>query len=71
MKRKILTPALLPTVSEPLHITLNGVSMEVVRRRIKTLYLTVYPPDGRVRVAAPLSLTDRHDGTFHKAVELR
>ena len=51
-------------MSEPLRITLNGVSMEVVRRRIKTLYLTVYPPDGRVRVAAPLSLTDEEIKRF-------
>lgn len=30
----------------------------VVRRAIKNLHLGVYPPDGHVRVAAPLRLTD-------------
>jgi predicted metal-dependent hydrolase len=30
----------------------------VVRKRIKNLHLGVYPPDGRVRVAAPLLVND-------------
>ena len=32
--------------------------MEVVRREIKNLHVGVYPPHGRVRVAAPLRLDD-------------
>lgn len=32
--------------------------MEVVRKNIKHLHLAVYPPNGRVRVAAPLRLND-------------
>lgn len=32
--------------------------MEVVRKDIKNLHLGVYPPSGRVRVAAPLRLAD-------------
>ena len=32
--------------------------MEVVRKDIKNLHLGVYPPNGRVRVAAPLLLKD-------------
>lgn len=32
--------------------------MEVVRKDIKNLHLGVYPPSGRVRVAAPLSVDD-------------
>ena len=32
--------------------------MEVVRKDIKNLHLGVYPPNGRVRVAAPLRLDD-------------
>ncbi len=32
--------------------------MEVVRKDIKNLHLGVYPPEGRVRVAAPLRLDD-------------
>lgn len=32
--------------------------MDVVRKAIKNLHLGVYPPHGRVRVAAPLAVTD-------------
>ena len=32
--------------------------MEVVRKAIKNLHLGVYPPHGRVRVAAPLAVSD-------------
>lgn len=32
--------------------------MDVVRKEIKNLHLGVYPPDGRVRVAAPLLISD-------------
>lgn len=35
-----------------------GLAVEVVRRDIKHLHLGVYPPAGRVRVAAPLRLDD-------------
>jgi hypothetical protein len=35
-------------------ITVNGLVVDVVRKDIKNLHLAVYPPDGRVRVAAPL-----------------
>ena len=40
--------------------TLNilGIPVEVVRKNIKNLHLAVYPPDGRVRVAAPLHMTE-------------
>ncbi|MXX78515.1 MAG: M48 family metallopeptidase, partial [Gemmatimonadales bacterium] len=36
----------------------GGISVEVVRKDIKHLHLGVYPPEGRVRVAAPLRLDD-------------
>jgi predicted metal-dependent hydrolase len=36
----------------------SGVPVEVCRRDIKHLHVGVYPPRGRVRVAAPLRLTD-------------
>lgn len=32
--------------------------MEIVRKDIKNLHLGVYPPDGRVRVAVPLTVND-------------
>ncbi|MGF6635103.1 M48 family metallopeptidase [Paraburkholderia sp. MM6662-R1] len=39
-------------------IKVSGLSVEVVRKSIKNLHLGVYPPNGRVRVAAPLSVSD-------------
>lgn len=39
-------------------ITVRGMPVEIVRKDIKNLHLGVYPPQGRVRVAAPLSLDD-------------
>jgi predicted metal-dependent hydrolase len=38
-------------------ITVDGVQVHVVRKAIKNLHLGVYPPRGRVRVAAPLALS--------------
>lgn len=32
--------------------------MEIVRKNIKNLHVAVYPPDGHVRVSAPLRLSD-------------
>jgi predicted metal-dependent hydrolase len=40
-----------------LHIT-SSLSVDVVRKDIKNMHLAVYPPTGRVRIAAPLRLTD-------------
>lgn len=39
-------------------ITVSGMVVEVVRKDIKNLHLGVYPPLGRVRVAAPLVISD-------------
>jgi predicted metal-dependent hydrolase len=36
----------------------GGTAVEVIRKDIKHLHVGVYPPDGRVRVAAPLRLDD-------------
>ena len=40
------------------HIDVQGTLVEVVRKDIKNLHVGVYPPSGRVRVAAPLRLDD-------------
>ncbi|OGR02172.1 MAG: metal-dependent hydrolase [Deltaproteobacteria bacterium RIFOXYD12_FULL_50_9] len=40
------------------NITVSGITVEVVRKDIKNLHLGVYPPLGRVRVAAPLVVND-------------
>lgn len=39
-------------------IEVNGLTVDVVRKNIKNLHLAVYPPAGRIRVAAPLLLDD-------------
>lgn len=39
-------------------ITVSDLVVDVVRKEIKNLHLAVYPPDGRVRVAAPMLVDD-------------
>lgn len=39
-------------------ILVSGIAVEVVRKDIRNLHLGVYPPTGRVRVAAPHRVTD-------------
>ena len=43
---------------EPHRITVSDLTVEVVRKNIKNLHLGVYPPNGRVRVATPLLISD-------------
>src|SRR5512135_524562 len=40
------------------HLNVAGIVVEVTRKDIKNLHLGVYPPHGRVRVAAPLVVSD-------------
>lgn len=44
------------TERHQLHV--SGLTVDVVRKAIKNLHLGVYPPDGRVRVAVPLAVSD-------------
>ncbi len=44
--------------TETCHVIISGLTVEVVRKDIKNLHLGVYPPEGRVRVAAPLAVSD-------------
>jgi predicted metal-dependent hydrolase len=39
-------------------ITVSGLRVEIVRKNIKNLHLGVYPPAGRIRVAAPLRVSN-------------
>lgn len=39
-------------------ITVADLQINVVRKNIKNLHLGIYPPDGRLRVAAPLKTSD-------------
>jgi Predicted metal-dependent hydrolase len=42
------------------YIEVSGLSVEVVRKKIKNFHLAVYPPDGLVRVAVPLQTTNEN-----------
>ena len=39
-------------------ITVSNITIDVVRKDIKNMHLAVYPPTGRVRIAAPLRVSD-------------
>ncbi|GLU29624.1 SprT family zinc-dependent metalloprotease [Brucella sp. NBRC 12950] len=41
-------------------LEVSGLSVEIVRKKIKNLHLAVYPPDGMVRVAVPLQTTNEN-----------
>lgn len=45
-------------IIETHQITVSGLTVDVVRKDIKNLHLAVYPPAGRIRVAAPLRVSD-------------
>ena len=40
------------------HINIRGISVEVTRKDIKNFHVSVHPPNGRVRVSAPLYFDD-------------
>jgi hypothetical protein len=44
--------------TETRHLHIGGLQVELVRKDIRNLHLGVYPPTGRVRVAAPLAVSD-------------
>ncbi len=44
--------------TERSQIEVSGIGVEIRRKAIKNLHVGVYPPDGVVRVAAPLHLND-------------
>jgi len=39
-------------------ITVSDITIDVVRKDIKNIHLAVYPPTGRVRIAAPLAVNE-------------
>lgn len=46
------------TTEERRQIVVSGLRIEIVRKAIKHLHIGVYPPNGRVRVAVPLRISD-------------
>ena len=45
-------------VRQGMNLAINGLVVGVERKTIKNLHLSVYPPDGRVHVSAPLECPD-------------
>lgn len=45
-------------LTEARHVTVAGIRVEIDRKDIKNLHLGVYPPNGRVRVATPLIVSN-------------
>lgn len=41
-----------------MQIQIADISVEIVKKNIKNMHLSVLPPDGKVRVSAPLALSD-------------
>jgi predicted metal-dependent hydrolase len=39
-------------------ITAGGVTADIEKKKIKHIYIRVFPPDGRVRITAPRSMSD-------------
>src|SRR4051812_44987081 len=39
-------------------IQVRGIKVQVVRKAVKNLHLGIYPPNGRVRVAAPMAVSN-------------
>lgn len=44
--------------TEHRRIVVGGLQVQILRKAIKNLHLGVYPPNGRIRVAAPLAVSD-------------
>lgn len=45
-------------------MNINGIDIAVERKAIKHMHLSVYPPDGRVHLSAPLSTSDEQIHLF-------
>jgi len=39
-------------------LTVSNITIDIIRKDIKNIHLAVYPPTGRVRLAAPLNVND-------------
>lgn len=47
-----------------MYIEISGIPVEVNRKNIKNLHLSVLPPDGKVRVSSPMHLSDESISMF-------
>jgi len=48
----------LEMATRPIKTTVSNLQIETVRKDIKNIHLGVYPPNGRVRISAPLKTSD-------------
>lgn len=39
-------------------ITISGIDVQIIRKDIRNVHLSVYPPDGNVRISVPLHITN-------------
>jgi len=44
-------------ITEILTMKLNELDVEIIQKNIKNVHLSVYPPDGRVKISAPSSMS--------------
>ena len=47
-----------------MQVKISGINVELQKKNIKNLHLSVLPPDGRVRVSAPMHLSDESIAMF-------
>lgn len=47
-----------------MHISLGGIAMDLIRKRIRNIHLSVHAPVGRVRMSAPLHMSLETLGLF-------
>lgn len=47
-----------------MHKNIYGTEIEVIRKKVKNINLSVLPPDGRVRISAPYSVSDERIEAF-------
>jgi predicted metal-dependent hydrolase len=47
-----------------IQISINGIPVEVEKKRIKNMYLRILPPDGRLHISAPLKMSDEEIRRF-------
>lgn len=45
-------------------LELQGIEIEIVRKNVKNMNLSVLPPDGRVRISVPFAVSDRQVSAF-------
>ena len=45
-------------INKSCQIVVNDIDVQIIRKKIKNLHLRVYPPDGCVRVTAPMCVND-------------